>query len=170
MRTVLIISTAFCVVLLSAPGCREPVRKNADPAAAPVYGLWAYGPTKIDIVPLTELLSAGDSEDIEKVVVYVDVLDEFDSQIKSPAVWRFELYEYVPRSAEAKGERLIIWPDIDLTEAKANNSYWRDFLWAYQFELDLPIQLGKNHSYILQAMCFCQAGKRLTAAIRLRTQ
>ena len=75
----------------------------------------------------------------------VSLLDPFDCQIKSPGVFRFELYEYVQRSAEPKGQRVIIWPDIDLTECSENNNHWRDFLRAYEFNLDFGPQ--RNQCY-----------------------
>jgi hypothetical protein len=95
----------------------------------------------------------------------VGLLDGFDCQVKSPVVFRFELYKKVERSAEPKGKRITIWEDIDLTEPGKNNEYWRDFLRAYEFILDFE-PIGKP-SYILQVTCLCPDGKRLSAEFAL---
>jgi len=58
-----------------------------------------YAPAKIDILPLTELISVTNAERA-KIHLYVSLLDAFGSQIKWPGTFRFELYEHVQRSAE----------------------------------------------------------------------
>lgn len=125
-----------------------------------------YAPVKIDIMPLTELVSVGDDEEGSEINVYVSLLDPSGCQIKTPGVFRFELYEKVERSAEPKGKRIFIWPDVDLTELSKNNEYWRDFLRAYEFNLGFG-SLG-GQSYILQVTCLCPDGKRLSAEFGLK--
>jgi hypothetical protein len=128
--------------------------------------LTAYGPVKIDIMPLTEFTSAGDGEKPSKIKAYVSLLDSFDCQIKTPAVFRFELYDRVPRSAEPKGKRILIWPDINLNDAAKNNEYWMDFIRAYEF--NLPFELEGGKSYILQVTSLCPSGRRLSAEFTLK--
>jgi hypothetical protein len=123
-------------------------------------------PVKIRIVPLTEFILAGDDDEVSQLKVYVSLLDSFDCQIKTPAVFRFELYERVPRSAEPKGKRISIWPDVDLTEPSENNKHWQDFLRAYRFNLDFEAQA--DHGYILQVTALCPNGKRLSAEFGLK--
>jgi len=82
-----------------------------------------------------------------------------------PGVFRFELYERVVRSAEPKGRRIVIWPDIDLTGAAENNEYWRDFLRAYEF--NLPFEAQIKQCYILQVTYLSPSGKRLSAELSL---
>jgi len=120
-----------------------------------------YTPVKIRIVPLTEFILAGDDNEVSQIKVYVSLLDSFNCQIKTPAVFRFELYQRVPRSAEPKGKRIIIWPDVDLTEPGENNKHWQDFLRAYRFNLDF--ESVPNQSYILQVTALCPNGRRLSA-------
>jgi hypothetical protein len=124
-----------------------------------------YAPSKIDIMPLTEFISTGDTQH-SKINLYVSLLDTFGSQIKSPGIFRFELYEHMPRSAEPKGKRVIIWPDIDLNDPVTNNDYWRDFLRAYMFSL--PYEQALSQDYILQVTCICPNGKRLSSDFILR--
>ena len=145
----------------SVPGAAESLSKN-DRLSAYTY----YSPVAIDIMPLTEFVYIDDDEEASKIKVYVGLLDAFDCQIKTPGVFRFELYEYIPRSAEPKGRRIILWPDIDLTDTVKNNENWRDFLRAYEFNLDF--EPASNRSYILQATCLCPDGKRLSAEFCLK--
>lgn len=139
------------------------VTPNADLDKVSAY--LRYVPARIDIMPLTELASTGGPQGI-RVNLYVSLLDAFGSQIKSPAVFRFELYEYVQRSAEPKGKRAVIWADIDLTDPVSNNTYWRDFLRAYEFSL--PFEQAGNQNYILQVTCLCPNGSRLSAELMLK--
>ncbi|MHC4641665.1 MAG: hypothetical protein ACYS32_08470, partial [Planctomycetota bacterium] len=71
----------------------------------------------------------------------------------------------VPRSAEAKGKRIILWPDFDLTDIAENDNHWRDFLRAYEFSL--PVEFQTNQNYILQGTCTCPNGTRLSAEFAL---
>lgn len=119
-----------------------------------------YVPEKIDIIPLTAFVAVG------KIRIYVSLLDSFNCQIKTPGIFRFELYRYVQRSAKPKGKRIAIWPDIDLTNPAENNNCWRDHFRAYEFNLDFVPE--KDQSYVLQATCLCPNGKRLSADFALK--
>lgn len=126
-----------------------------------VFAYAGYSPMKIDILPLTEYTAADNSPGSAKIEVYVSLSDSFGSQIKTPGIFRFELYERVPRSAEPKGKRIIHWPDTNLTNIAENENHWRDFLRAYEFIL--PVESQTNQNCILQATCICPNGKRLSA-------
>jgi hypothetical protein len=119
----------------------------------------SYAPVKVDILPLTEVININSGED-QKLKIYVCLIDESNNQTKSPGVFRFELYEYVQRSAETKGRRIMIWPDIDLVETRYNQQYWRDFLRAYEFTLDFDQQ--HNSQTVLQVTYMCPGWKRLS--------
>ena len=170
MKAVAVIAQIFLfVLLLVGAGC-EPVTAESpsptDSGSNLLAAYMSYAPVKIDIMPLTEFIRAGDAEEGAKIKVYVSLLDSFDCQKKMPGVFRFELYEKVPRSAEPKGKRIVIWPDIDLTDAVENNNYWRDFLRVYEFNLDFEPEGAR--SYILQATCLTANGKRLSADFLLK--
>lgn len=120
-----------------------------------------YGPARIDILPLTALVQAQDSTRDSTLNVYICLLDSFDSQIKAPAVFRFELFERVKRSTDPKGKRITIWPDIALMDPALNNNHWQDFLRAYLFSL--PLQKLSAGDYILHATCISASDKRLYA-------
>lgn len=170
MKTAAVVLQVFIfALLLVGAGCEPaatdlPAPTGSDPNLLSAYT--AYTPVKIDIMPLTEFVTASDALDALKLKVYVSLLDPFGCQVKSPGVFRFELFEYVQRSAEPKGQRVIIWPDIDLTEPSENNNHWRDFLRAYEFNLDFGPQ--RNQTHILQVTCLCPSGKRLSADFALK--
>jgi len=160
----------FHIALLLAAGCdsqntadKLPINKNGKVDIS-LYS--PYLPVKIDIMPLTEFVCVGNDIEASQIKLYVSLLDSFGSQKKTPAVFRFELYGYEKLRAEPKGKRIVIWPDIDLTEPGINDEYWRDFLRAYQFNLDFePL---RNQNYILQVTCLCPNGKRLSADFNLK--
>jgi hypothetical protein len=156
----------FFSLLIAVAGCEPAPPKPPGPRAhidntpdrSAIYA--RYVPARTSIIPLTEFVSVGNDDQASKIKVYVSLLDSFDSQIKTPGVFRFELYEHVPRSAEPKGKRITIWPNIDLTDPIDNNRYWRDHFRAYEFDLDFEPK--QNHCYILEVTCICPNGKRLS--------
>jgi len=173
MKAVSIILQIFLfALLLVGSGCelaqpRPPRPPAANDKASDNLQIYArYAPTKVDIVPLTEFVGFGDDEEPSKIKIYVSLLDCFGCQIKSPVTFRFELYRLVLRSPEPKGKRIAIWPDIDLTDVAENNNYWRDFLRAYEFDLDFRPE--KDQRYILEATCLCPDGRRLSDDFTLK--
>jgi len=170
MKVVGVIAQIFFLVLLLVEGGCGPATTESPPPGDNSSNLLstyiAYAPVKIDIMPLTEFIGAGEPEEASKINVYVSLLDSFDCQKKSPGVFRFELYEYVERSADEKGRRIIIWTDVDLTDAVENNNHWRDFLRAYEF--NLLFKPESNQSYVLQVTCLCPSGRRLSAEFTIK--
>jgi len=146
-------------VLAFFSGCPK---SNPQSGNAALREECVYSPLRAHIVGLTSVKSdpAGGSKAI--ISAYVSLHDRFDSNMKAPGVFRFELYEYVmnSRSSEKRGKRLYVWPDLDLNDAVANNSYWKDYLRAYNFVLDPKIDLSVPKPYILQ-VTFLTPGKRL---------
>lgn len=161
MKTIAVIARMFLLLLIFT-GCEPAGTKLPSKPDSSLGPLAEYGPAKVDIMPLTEFAAIGNDEMIK---VYVSLLDAFDCQIKTPAVFRFELYSIVPHSAEPKGRRILLWPDIDLNDAAKNNEHWKDFLRAYEF--NLPFEPKANQSYILQVTSICQDGKRISADFTL---
>ncbi len=155
----------FTVVGCESPQPTAESASRSDSASPEVSVYAGYTPVKVDILPLTELVGGSEEAKASAIKVYVSLLDTFDCQTKSPGVFRFELYKKVERSAEPKGKRITIWPDIDLMDPPENNKYWRDFLRAYEFILDFE-PTGRP-SYILQVTCLCPEGKRLSAEFAL---
>jgi hypothetical protein len=159
MKTITVMAW-FSLLLFVAAGC-EPAKPKLS--SDDLNRLADYGPVKVDILPLTEFAASGGGKIIK---AYVSLLDAFNSQIKSPAVFRFELYNKVPLSAEPRGQRIVLWPDIDLNDVAKNNKHWNDFLRAYEF--NLPFVPKANQSYILEVTSMCPGGKRLSAQFTLK--
>jgi hypothetical protein len=168
----------FFVSLLLGDGC-DSVRVASKPPSVSDTGLdvsiyTRYAPAKLDILPLTEFITVGDTRRTSQINLYASLLDPFGSQIKSPGVFRFELYEYVQYSIDHKGGRVLIWPDIDLTDPAKNNEHWRDFLRAYEFNLDFEIDTTRT--YVLHVTCLCPdfgelgraAGKHFSSDVILK--
>ena len=167
---VVVLKILFLIFLVADTGCGQlpgrmgrTSKANIDLNKLSVYSHFA--PNRINIMPLTEFINTDTIRQIS-IKPYVSLLDSFGSQIKSPGIFRFELYQRAVRSAEPKGKREVIWEDIDLTEPAINNEYWRDFLRAYEF--DLPFELDVNQSYILQVTCLCPNGRRLSDEFALK--
>jgi hypothetical protein len=158
---------SYCLVIFILPsiGCtkvRAPdekkVRPVLDSQKTAVY--LKYLPVKIDILPLTSQLKTDDPEK-PRLNIFVSLLDSFGSQLKSPCIFRFELYQRLQRSADSKGARALIWPDVDLNEPQNNEQYWRNYLRAYEFSL--PLEKLDSQNFILEVTCLCPNDKRLTA-------
>ncbi len=137
----------------------QPTTSDVKPGPAAVKPA-SFAPVRIEILPLTELVELTDGQSGTQLDVFLSVLDAFGSQMKAPGTLRFELYEHVQRSAEPKGQRIAIWPDIDLTNPVENHRYWRDFLRAYEFTLRTDASKGKT--YVLEATCLRPDGRLST--------
>lgn len=170
-KTVFVLKIILCCTLAAIVGC-QPVppgqtAQKQKPQTEPQTCInSSFAPDKIEITPLTEMTI--DSSQNAVIKAYVSLLDSSNCQKKWPGIFRFELYQRVLRSAEPKGRRLFIWPDIDLTEENANNTYWLDFLRAYEF--DLEFEPAANQDYILQATCLSGDNKRLSTEVILKPQ
>jgi hypothetical protein len=173
MKTISFLTKLFFVLALAFyAGCSgQPPGADSSPAlfhdSTPCS---RFGPVRIDILPITSIATApaSASDRDSTITAYVCLLDAFDSQIKAPVVFRFELFQRLQRSADPKGKRLIVWPDIDLTDPAVNNNLWQDFLRAYLFSL--PLQKSSAENCILHVTCVCPSGKRLNADFIVRTK
>jgi hypothetical protein len=118
-------------------------------------------PARIVITPLTELTGPIDKAGNRQVRVYLQVLDEFGSEMKFPGVFRFELYQMIRRSGEPRGARLAVWPDFDLNDPAVNHRYWQEMLRMYCFTLDLA--LASEGPFVLECTLLCPDGRRLSS-------
>ena len=161
-----------CIVVMLAVfgGCEEDMNStpsDVNSARTKIYATKGFEVNRINIMGLTRIVPDDYDPELKNINVCVDVLDIFDSRIKAPCKFRFELFDYLPRSKRNLGNRLMIWHDSDLTSARANNAAWKDHLRAYQFNLPLDFQPVAGKSYMLQATCMTTDGKRLTNTFKL---
>ena len=160
-----IVAVMGMLALSLGGGCGPSPSTRKNKSTIPPPFTLGFGPAKIVVMPLTELVSMPETKSKQEIRTYVQLLDDFGSPIKAPGVIRFELYERVARSAEPHGKRLAIWPDFDLTVAGQNNAYWLDFIRAYEFRLDVePYDGGTT---ILEATFIPPEGRRLTGQVLL---
>lgn len=169
-KTVLVVQLLLVsAFLLLTAGCEAPpplMPLQPDDANAPDIPMCAfYCPATISVLPLTGFVSERVGQETSKLHIYVSLLDAFGRQVKYPAEFRFELYEYVPFVGDHKGSRPTIWPDLNLNDPQANDHYWEDYLRAYHFEFDFE---QPEPPYILEVTCKCGYGKRLSADFELK--
>lgn len=157
----IIVLAAALVSMAFFPGC--DVSSGFGEADGPCL----FEPVRVHIVGITSVVDDAENPNISNISTYVSLHDSFNSSLKVPGIFRFELYEYVPRSAQPKGRRIAAWDDYDLNGPQKNNNYWNDFLRAYHFELDGGPSSFKTGSYVLQVTCMTPAGKRLTDIFEL---
>ncbi|MBE0537636.1 MAG: hypothetical protein IH624_18375 [Phycisphaerae bacterium] len=159
MKAVRFIAVLAAAALFGCNAADQPAEPSQTAAAVQPS---AFGGARIRINGLTQIALRPADRGDAALTACVDVFDAYDSRIKAPGRFRFELYEFVPRSSEPRGKRLMIWPDIDLTDPEANNGFWQDYLRTYQFTLDMDFLPGSGNTFILEATCTTPAGKRLT--------
>jgi len=173
---ILLLQVLLFVFLLAHGGCEPPKTPLATGNGAKPLVCSCYAPVEIEFMPLTEFATQGPAE--PHISTYVSLLDAFGSQTKSPANFRFELYEFIPLSPNEKGDRIEKWPPddpndpndssrywIDLSTPAANKAHWRDFIRAYEF--NLPFE-PEDLEYILDVTCEIPNARRLTAEFRLK--
>jgi hypothetical protein len=155
---------ASAILIFHALGCEKPrtvitkpqINDNAENIdAMAVYR--QYHPEKIKITPLTSLIKT--NEDGIKLRVYVNMLDSIGLQVRSPAIFRFELYQHIQRTGTSKGKRVAIWPDINVNLDEENQKYWKDFLRSYEFILPFPYPTDTK--YVLLLTCITPDSKRI---------
>ena len=154
--------TVCLFLLFFVCGCQQPSPHEAANEQKCALSFAPYAPASIEIITLSELKADG-SEDSAKLKLFIKTLDSFNSAIKTPCVFRIELYEYAARSPSPLGKRLEIWPDIDLNDVAKNNSNWQDHLRAYEFDLDVRSKIQIGSMYVIEATCMSPLGKRLSA-------
>jgi len=155
---------------LTSLGCESQRLSSGPLPPAKCQTLSSYTPVEICIVGLSELTPDIDNPDNSKLKIYIDLLDTAGVRIKSPGTFRFELYEYIPRTSQPKGKRIFIWDDIDLREISANNKLWRDHLRAYQFDLTIDFKPRASDIFILETTYISATGKFLSNTYLLKYQ
>ncbi len=156
------------LILFFSTGCEPQSSVSSGSSTSPRDVLSVYAASKVHIFGLTEITPVPTNQWTSNLKVYVDLLDNFACRVKSPGTFRFELYEFVPRSSQPKGKRIFFPPDIDLTDATENNKHWRDFLRAYEFDLDLNFRPKPDETFILEVTFTTPAGKRLSDLFQLK--
>jgi hypothetical protein len=141
-----IVSVAFLLSLgFVLTGCgSSPKGPVLDSAKTP-------GPVQeLRISALTEFVYIPNHPQVH-LKVMTELLDASEQPVRQPCSWRFELYDFIPRSSEPRGFRLMIWPDQDLTVSGEEAAHWKEFLTGYEFYLPLDHELKPGKKYVLEA-------------------
>jgi len=144
-------------ILVSLSGCDE----GPGPLSAERITGRGFSVASVHFTGLTRLVPGGSDADSRSIRTFVELRDVYDSKLKSPAVFRFDLYRYVPHRSDPRGTHLQTWPDFRLTEAPANHLYWRDYLRAYEFSLEIDPSLPAEETYLLEVTCLTDEPKRM---------
>ena len=92
-----------------ASGCGpSPAAQRPSLPVSPVLPTLGFAPARIAITPWTEIKGPAQGDGKSQIRVFVKLIDAFDSDVKAPGTFRFELYEKVPRSMEPRGRRLML--------------------------------------------------------------
>lgn len=106
---------------------------------------------RMRISALTEFVQMPDQPGPMQIKAQVELLNGMDQLLKKPGKWRFELYEFHPRSSEPRGPRIIMWPDMDLGSPEIEARYWKEILRGYEFYLPLEFIPNPGKKFILEA-------------------
>ena len=129
-------------------GCENSAMQDSGPSVQQGFTI-----QRVRISALTDFVVSADDQQKSEIKTFAELLDAYDSSFKKPCVFRFELYEYEPLMSNPRGKRIIIWPDIDLTNPGKNNQYWKDYLRSYEFYLPLGFAPQPGRTYLLEATC-----------------
>ena len=165
--------STICLLALALPcsiGCDMRFPASNLPSEKPFQNTCAYVAANIHIMGLTEIVPTQGPGEQAILKVYIDLMDSFDRRMKSPGVFRLELYEFVPRSSDPRGSRLFIQPDLDLTDPAENDKYWQDHLRTYRFNLPLDFVPEPGSTFIIEATFLPPGGKRLNDTFHLKYQ
>jgi hypothetical protein len=168
MRDFIFLFAPLVVILVMSAGCEPDYSASSGAvrdAIAEFESFRDYQPVKAVFLPLSDVYLPEKPYQPDTIMAYVALQDAVGSAVKAPAVFRFELYQFSPRSTDPKGKRLYMWDDISLDAFSENNKYWRDYLRAYEFKLQYDCPDCKR--YVLEVTCMCPSGQRLMAAIIL---
>lgn len=156
--------TGLTLAALLAGGCESPPRLEKPPLV-----LQGFTIRKVRISALTDFVISDKDPDQSEIKTYVELLDTYDSQLKKPCIFRFELYAYKALTNNPRGKRLTIWSDIDLTNPAENNQYWKDYLRSYAFYLPLGFSPRPEQNYLLEVTCL-SGEKRFSDVFKIRYQ
>lgn len=163
-----IIIFQLSLVLLFLSGCDMQFPASNLPSEKPLQNTCAYVAANVHIMGLTEIVPTQSTGGQAILKVYIDLMDSFDRRMKSPGVFRLELYEFVPRSSDPRGGRLFIQPDLNLTDPAENDKYWQDHLRTYRFDLPLDFVPEPGSAFIIEATFLPPGGKRLNDRFHLK--
>ncbi len=98
---------------------------------------------KTRLLGLSALETDGDGQSVVRAFVQ-------PSGDGADAVYRFELYQYLPRAANPRGNRLRMWPEVAAGKAGADNPLWQPHLRAFEIVLPIENELSMKSTYLIE--------------------
>lgn len=148
-------SAVFLTVFLL--GCQtEPLS-----VAVVVPSCSGFSIASVELIGLTQLIGTPEGSNSQTIRVFAELRDAYDSKLKAPATFRFSLCSYMPHQSDPKGIQLQTWPDFRLTEPHTNHLYWRDYLRAYEFVLEVQPPISPEGTFLLEVTCLTPEPKRI---------
>jgi len=110
-----------------------------------------FEPTQMRINPTFTRFRSFDGEGSARgIEADVELRDGFDDATKGAGAIYFELFEYLPQGADARGARVGEPARYDLSTIGAQQRYWQNIVRTYRFRL--PWQgLDPQQRYVLSA-------------------
>jgi hypothetical protein len=121
-----------------------------------------FVPSSVHVAGLTQFIENPEGKQPQTLRVFVELRDLYDSKLKAPFTLRIELYKYVQHSSNPRGLHVQTWPDFVLTDQNTNQVYWRDYLRAYEFLLEVNPPVSMNESMLLEVTCYTGESKSLS--------
>ncbi len=132
-----------------------------------IQGTCSFSADRVHIIGLTSIEPNPNDNSSSVLTVFLSLHDGFDSSIKVPASFQFELYRYVPRSSNPKGKRYYLSREFDLSSLAVNSTHWDSFLRAYKFPQNVAVKYDASLTYVLEVTCTTPGGRRLTKTFYL---
>jgi hypothetical protein len=108
-------------------------------------------PRSLSFHPFTEARTFAGAGGIKGFEVRIWALDHSGDATKAFGVFRFEMFAHRAHQADRKGDRIVAWQRIDLTDYDDNLVHWNHTSRAYVFNLkwDRPLPVGQK--FVLRA-------------------
>ena len=139
-RIVCVCFLFYAGMVLIGCGPSHPVGMTDKPGSA----------QQMRISALSEFVRLPDTPRVQ-LKAMTELLDASGQPVRQACIWRFELYRFDPHPSNVRGNRLMIWPDLDLTVAGQEEAHWKVFLKGYEFYLPLEYPLETGKKYVLEA-------------------
>jgi hypothetical protein len=145
--------------ILFLQGCADHNFSKKDFEKQKQLFLAQYGPQELTLLGLSKIQPAT-GEQPAKFKFFVAVLDQYNTPLRYPGVIRFELYTRLLKSPISKGRQICVWPEIDIRDSEVNSRYFRDYLRAYEFELEAKQPVAPD-TYVVLITYTLPDGRRI---------
>ena len=132
-------------IVIGIVGCQSSNTVNGPVEGSPIKD--------IRVSAITDFIPDPAVADRIQLKALIELLDKNGVSIKAPCRLRFEFYEFHPLSSDPRGQRLLIWPNQDLSDPDINSKHWEKFLRGYEFLLPFGMVLQNGNKYILEVTC-----------------